>query len=119
MNYQTKDIIILGRMDNSDGTLELWNRVYSPLGLSPTINCVGGGNILAEYKIRRLTETECLKLMGVSGEDVKSIKSAVSPSQCYKQAGNSIVVDVLEAIFDSMFNGSDTSNEQMSIEDFL
>lgn len=44
------EIIIIGRMDNSDGTLELWNKVYSVEGLAPTINCVGGGNILTEKK---------------------------------------------------------------------
>ena len=70
------------------------------------------------YRIRRLTETECLRLMGVSEEDIKKIEGAVSPSQCYKQAGNSIVVDVMVAIFDNLFNETDTSG-QMEIVDLL
>lgn len=52
------------------------------------------------YRIRKLTPTECLRLMGVSDKDIEKMKSAgISDSQLYKMAGNSIVVDVLEAIF--------------------
>ncbi len=36
-------VILLGQMDNSDGTREQQNRVYSPQGLSPTIDSCGGG----------------------------------------------------------------------------
>lgn len=74
--------------------------------------------IAKRYRIRRLTETECLRLMGVSEEDIKKIEAVVSPSQCYKQAGNSIVVDVMVAIFDNLFNQTDTSG-QASIFDYL
>lgn len=57
-------------------------------------------NILKHhYRIRKLTEREVFRLMGVHDEDSDKIRSVVSKSQCYKLAGNSIVVDVLEAIF--------------------
>ena len=69
------------------------------------------------YRIRRLTESECLRLMGVSEEDIIKITSAVSPTQAYKQAGNSIVVDVMVAIFDNLFNEKDEPNTQLSIFD--
>lgn len=69
------------------------------------------------YRIRRLTESECLRLMGVSEEDIVKITSAVSPTQAYKQAGNSIVVDVMVAIFDNLFNEKDEPNTQLSIFD--
>lgn len=51
------------------------------------------------YRIRKLTEREVFRLMGVHDEDSDKIRSVVSKSQCYKLAGNSIVVDVLVAIF--------------------
>ena len=54
-----------------------------------------------QYRIRKLTPKECFRLMGVKDEDYE--KLTVSNSQKYKQAGNSIVVDVLEAIFENMF----------------
>ena len=53
------------------------------------------------YRIRKLTPRECFRLMGVRDDDYD--KLTVSDTQKYKQAGNSIVVDVLEDIFDNMF----------------
>ena len=72
-----------------------------------------------QYRIRRLTERECLRLMGVSEEDINKILSVVSPSQAYKQAGNSIVVDVMVYIFDNLFNDKDELPGQMTIYDYL
>lgn len=53
-----------------------------------------------EGKVRKLTPKECWRLMGF--EDADFEKAGVSDSQLYKQAGNSIVVNVLEAIFSEM-----------------
>lgn len=54
-------------------------------------------------RIRKLTPTECYKLMGFTEEDCKKASDVgISNTQLYKQAGNSIVVDVLEAIFTSL-----------------
>lgn len=39
-------IIILGQMDNSDGTYEHLNRVYSADGLAATLFCGGGGQVI-------------------------------------------------------------------------
>lgn len=71
----------------------------------------------SKYRIRRLTETECLRLMGVSENDIKKITSTVSATQAYKQAGNSIVVDVMVAIFNNLFNEVKESGQQLSILD--
>jgi len=49
-------------------------------------------------KIRKLTPKECLRLMGFRD----SFKIAVSDTQMYRQAGNSIVVDVLIALLKQM-----------------
>ena len=58
---------------------------------------------LGNIRIRKLTPTECYKLMGFTAEDCKKAsEGGVSNSQLYKQAGNSIVVNVLEAIFTSL-----------------
>ena len=51
------------------------------------------------YRIRKLTPKECWRLMGFSDEDFEKASKVNSNSQLYKQAGNSIVVNVLEAIF--------------------
>lgn len=55
------------------------------------------------YRIRKLTPTECLRLMGVNDENITKMNGAgISDSQLYKMAGNSIVVPVLEGIFRNM-----------------
>lgn len=55
------------------------------------------------FRIRKLTPKECWRLMGFSDEDFYKAEAVNSNSQLYKQAGNSIVVDVLEAIFKQLF----------------
>jgi DNA (cytosine-5)-methyltransferase 1 len=55
------------------------------------------------FRIRKLTPKECWRLMGFTDEDVdKAVAVGMSNAQLYKQAGNSIVVQVLEAIFKQM-----------------
>ncbi|MCI8339978.1 MAG: type II DNA modification methyltransferase [Lachnospiraceae bacterium] len=55
-----------------------------------------------QYRIRKLTPLECWRLMGFSDEDFHKAEGVNSNSQLYKQAGNSIVKDVLMAIFAQM-----------------
>ena len=53
--------------------------------------------------IRRLTPRECWRLMGWSDERIDvAFSSGNSDTQLYKQAGNSIVVNCLTSIFESM-----------------
>ena len=55
-------------------------------------------------RIRKLTPTECWRLMGWNDEQIVKVKaSGISNTQMYKQAGNGIVVTVLEAIFKNLF----------------
>ena len=55
-------------------------------------------------RIRRLTPLECWRLMGFSDDDFCKAKNVpTSDTQLYKQAGNSIVVTVLEKIFKNLF----------------
>lgn len=53
-------------------------------------------------RIRKLTPKECWRLMGFDDEDFEKASKVNSNTQLYKQAGNSIVVNVLEAIFDNL-----------------
>ncbi len=76
----------------------------------------GGGQTpiigLKNYRVRKLTPKECWRLMGFTDEDFDRAKTALnktfykgkdkSNSQMYKQAGNSIVINVLMAIFETM-----------------
>lgn len=67
----------------------------------------GGGNVpiyQKELRIRKLTPKECWRLMGFDDEDFEKSAKVNSNTQLYKQAGNSIVVNVLEAILNSLLN---------------
>lgn len=54
------------------------------------------------YRIRKLTPRECGRLMGVSDEDISKMAEVNSNTQLYKQFGNSIVVDVMCAMFKNL-----------------
>ena len=74
-------------------------------GLSKSLlaNNHGTSVVYNNLRIRKLTPKECWRLMGISDEDFKKAQEVNSNTQLYKQAGNAIVVDVLEAIFTNMF----------------
>lgn len=65
------------------------------------------------YRIRKLTPKECWRLMGFTDEDFEKARQRMndvcyngrdrSQSQLYKQAGNSIVTDVLYYIFKELY----------------
>ena len=84
------------------------NTVYSSEGIAPSLTAcdykspIKIGNL--NFKIRKLTPLECWRLMGFDDEDFKKAQaSGVSNTQLYKQAGNSIVVNVLEKIFQNLY----------------
>lgn len=55
------------------------------------------------FRVRKLTPRECYRLMGFTDEQFDRSQAFSSDSQLYKQAGNSIVVDVLYYIFGKLF----------------
>lgn len=75
-------------------------RVYE--NESPTIRAGREGLKVVDYRIRKLTPRECWRLMGVRDEQFDRLHD-ISNTQLYKMAGNSIVVDVLMAIFKNLF----------------
>lgn len=165
----TKKTMIVGEMDNSDGTFESANRIYDKFSSVPTIPTCGGGGIQPktvrliggignqnefgkqfrqqhrvydrkqiqpsqsatsvdglytrrvkmenettvedylfhakdgeQYGIFKLSPRECLRLMNVRDTDIDKMQAVNSNTQCYKQAGNSIVVSVLVGIFSQL-----------------
>ena len=71
-------------------------------GTSNCLTSVQKDNLLLEkpqYRIRKLTPRECGRLMGVSDEDINKMAAVNSNTQLYRQFGNSIVVQVMCAMF--------------------
>ena len=78
-------------------------------GVAHTLTCGDGNAFIAEnIRIRKLTPRECLRLMGWKDEQIDKIQAAkISGTQQYRQAGNGIVVQVLEYIFKALFFGEE------------
>ena len=82
--------------------------VWDTNELCPTLTTMQGGGrqpmIIDNLRIRKLTPKECFRLMGFDDIDIdKCSNVGMSNTQLYKQAGNSIVVNVLQAIFRTLF----------------
>ena len=91
---------------DGDVVLPFHNRIDLS-GICPTITTRPEGLKTAilpiqNYRIRKLTPKECLRLMGLRDEQIDKM-NGISNSQLYKMAGNSIVIPVLEAIFKELF----------------
>ena len=82
-------------------------------GISPSLTAamgMGGGQtplINQQYRIRKLTPLECWRLMDFADEDFEKAAQVNSNTQLYKQAGNSIVKNVLVAIIGQMVPGKE------------
>lgn len=87
-------IDISNRIKNHRGTVQK--------GMVQTLKTHCDIGTLQNMRIRKLTPKECYRLMGFTDEDYEKARKVNSESQLYKQAGNSIVVNVLEALFKQM-----------------
>ena len=98
-------INVIGKLD-CKGWHDIETRVHDTNGVSPTIETRNRGKYMDDSRgrIRKLTPRECFRLMGMKDDDIDKIQQAgISNTQQYKMAGNSIVVNVLEAIFKKLF----------------
>lgn len=85
-------------------------------GTSNCLTSVQKDNLLLEkpqYRIRKMTPRECERLMGVSDEDIDKMAAVNSNTQLYKQFGNSIVVDVMCAMFKNLNIKQGDNNETL------
>jgi DNA (cytosine-5)-methyltransferase 1 len=86
---------------------EVSGKVVDPAYSSATLTTGNHGNVEAVsfngLSIRKLTPRECFRLMGVHDSEFDLIRGDFSDSVLYHMAGDSIVVNVLMAIFSEMF----------------
>ena len=111
------------------------NKYFSPRndGVSNTLSLSTKDNMLAmpelrmengcmvdknghRYRIRKLTPTECFRLMDVDDEYIQKIKSAgIAKTNLYKLAGNSICVACMFHIFRKLFIEKECENQQLEL----
>lgn len=93
----------IGNKCNNDTQYHQQNRIYDN---NITISCTTSFNpyyVDYDLRIRKLTPKECFRLMGVKDEDYERVAKNQSESSLYHLAGDSIVVNVLMAIFSKLF----------------
>lgn len=82
-----------------NGKIKTKNGKDNQISNTITTNAGNFGVCVSNLRIRKLTPKECFRLMGVKDEDFEKIAKNQSNSSLYHLAGDSIVVDVLCAIF--------------------
>lgn len=65
------------------------------------------------FRIRKLTPTECFRLMDVDNQDIEKMKQAgIAKTNLYKLAGNSIVVSCMFHLFRKLFIEKENENPE-------
>lgn len=115
----TPKIIQVGNINPSGKGMN--GNIFSEDGLAPTLttNKGEGNKILTNFRIRKLTPKECFRLMGFSDVNFDIASMVVSNSQLYKQAGNSIVVDVLYYILVELYNAMPYLFDDLKLSSFF
>ena len=109
------------------------NKQYSPRtdGISNTLSTITKDNMLAvpelrmedgclvdkegrRYRIRKLSPTECFRLMDVEDSDIEKMKQAgIAKTNLYKLAGNSIVISCMYHLFRKLFIEKENESQQL------
>lgn len=106
LTAQNQEVVRIEKVGQISSNNSQCGTVISDNGISA--NLVAGthgyanSHIATQYRIRKLTPRECGRLMGVSDEDIDKMAAVNSNTQLYKQFGNSIVVDVMCAMFKNL-----------------
>lgn len=127
---ESYDVINHGYTEKRFETLENGKDIVTSKNIAPTIttrpdelgvtvesnsNLIDVGDI--GLRIRKLTPKECWRLMGFDDEDFEKASKVNGSSELYKQAGNSIVVDVLMAILENLFKPTRTDHKHFKFPD--
>ena len=108
--------------DRTPGSLTEQRLEFNHNGCTNTLTSVQKDNYVFEInniRIRKLTPRECFRLMGFSDNAFNAAEAVVSNTQLYKQAGNSIVVDVLYYIFIELYKAMPYLFDDLRLSSFF
>ena len=106
-------------------TIDAFNKRVNESGYCPTLTTRPEGfktailPVTNDIRIRKLTPRECFRLMGFSDENFEAAEKMVSNSQLYKQAGNSIVVNVLYYILVELYKAMPYLFDDLKLSSFF
>lgn len=107
----TSSATVLIKNNTKQGIDITWDKIGDTIDVARTLTTacrtlsksqMTTGVLENNLRIRKLTPKECWRLMGFDDDDFEKAEKVNSNTQLYKQAGNSIVVNVLEAIFKNL-----------------
>jgi len=100
LNFDSRYDKQVCEIEQSEYTFESASRLYSDNGLGTTLQTTENTLYKTQNKIRRLTPIECERLQGFPD----NFTDGVSDTQRYKQMGNTITVNVIQAIIKKLIN---------------
>ena len=111
---------------NYTDTINPFNKQVNNSGIIPTLTTRPEGFKTAilpidkDLRIRKLTPTECFKLMGFEKDDIeKCYNIGLSNAQLYKQAGNSIITNCIELLFEHLYKAQYNNRHICIDENFI
>lgn len=118
LTAESQDICRIEQVGQISSDNSKYGTVIGDNGLCSTLQAGTHGYanncIQTQYRIRKLTPRECWRLMDFSDEDFEKAAEVNSNTQLYKQAGNSIVKNVLIAIFGQMIPDKENVYKELS-----
>ena len=113
LTAESQDICRIEQVGQISSDNSQYGTVIGENGLCSTLQAGTHGYanscIATQYRIRKLTPRECWRLMDFSDEDFEKAEEVNSNTQLYKQAGNSIVKNVLVAILGQIIPGKENN----------
>lgn len=120
LTAQNQEVVRIEKVGQISSDGSQCGTVISDNGISANIvagtHGYANSHIATQYRIRKLTPRECGRLMGVSDEDIDKMAAVNSNTQLYKQFGNSIVIDVMCAMFKNLNIKQGDSNEALQTD---
>ena len=100
-NKRLKQLVDKMDLTQDNQFLDIYNQTTNEYAgtITTRVDASNSTAVYKDYRIRKLTPKECFRLMGVKDQDFENIAQNQSNASLYHLAGDSIVVDVLMAIF--------------------
>ena len=103
-NKRLKELVNKMNLTQDNQFMDIYNQTTSENAgtITTRVDASNSTAVYTDYRIRKLTPRECFRLMGVRDSDYENIAQNQSNASLYHLAGDSIIVNVLMAIFKNM-----------------
>lgn len=118
--YSPRVVGGIGEKTSNNGKQYFYqNRIYDTGVATAVATSLQPNYLDNDFRVRKLTPKECWRLMGFDDESFEKAEKGCSNTQLYKQAGNSIVVNVLEKILENLLQDRPWETEEITRSEWL